>query len=144
MTETELAQQAIDSVLLMFIGITAVIMVIPAAIVWWRLFSMAGKPGWAVLVPFYVWVVAARIGGRPDWWGWLVFASVFAGLLLTGSLSWLGTILDLAGTVILGMIIIEMARKYNRGVIFWLSAIIFPLATLFFLKGTKYQGKARA
>ncbi len=35
----------------------------------WKVFEKAGQPGWASLVPFYNWAVAARVAGRPEWHG---------------------------------------------------------------------------
>jgi hypothetical protein len=39
----------------------------------WRIFTRAGKPGWAVLVPFYNTYVLLQIVGRPGWWLLLFF-----------------------------------------------------------------------
>ncbi len=35
---------------------------------WWRLFTKAGKPGWAAIVPIYNVIVMLEIVGRPLWW----------------------------------------------------------------------------
>jgi len=34
----------------------------------WRLFTKAGKPGWAAIVPIYNIVVLLEIIGKPLWW----------------------------------------------------------------------------
>ena len=34
----------------------------------WRVFTKAGKPGWAILVPIYNLIVLLEIAGRPVWW----------------------------------------------------------------------------
>lgn len=34
----------------------------------WKLFSKAGQPGWAVIVPIYNLVVFAKIIKKPSWW----------------------------------------------------------------------------
>ena len=34
----------------------------------WRVYTKAGKPGWACIVPFYNWIVLLEITGRPLWW----------------------------------------------------------------------------
>lgn len=39
----------------------------------WKLFQKAGKPGWAMLVPFYNTVTMLRIARRPVWWIVLMF-----------------------------------------------------------------------
>jgi uncharacterized protein DUF5684 len=39
----------------------------------WRIFTKAGRPGWASLVPIYnIWVLL-QITGKPGWWTILVF-----------------------------------------------------------------------
>lgn len=39
----------------------------------WKIFSKAGKPGWAALVPIYNMVVLMQVVGRPAWWVILFF-----------------------------------------------------------------------
>ncbi len=34
----------------------------------WKIFTKAGKPGWASLVPIYNIVVLLEITGKPIWW----------------------------------------------------------------------------
>ena len=34
----------------------------------WRIFSKAGKPGWAVIIPIYNTLVFLQVVGRPWWW----------------------------------------------------------------------------
>ncbi len=34
----------------------------------WKLYEMAGKPGWASIVPFYNIIVQLEIVGKPWWW----------------------------------------------------------------------------
>jgi hypothetical protein len=34
----------------------------------WRVFSKAGKPGWAAIIPIYNIYVLTQIAGRPAWW----------------------------------------------------------------------------
>lgn len=37
-------------------------------VVSWRIFTKAGQPGWACLIPIYSAVVQFRIIGKPWWW----------------------------------------------------------------------------
>lgn len=39
----------------------------------WRIFSKAGKPGWASIVPIYNFIVFLQVIGRPAWWIVLFF-----------------------------------------------------------------------
>ena len=34
----------------------------------WRLFTKAGEPGWASIVPIYNIFVMLKIAGKPGWW----------------------------------------------------------------------------
>ncbi|WP_426583827.1 DUF5684 domain-containing protein [Mucilaginibacter sp. R-33] len=34
----------------------------------WKVFVKAGKPGWAVLIPIYNYIVLCEIVGKPIWW----------------------------------------------------------------------------
>ena len=34
----------------------------------WTVFTKAGQPGWACLVPFYNIIVLLKIAGKPGWW----------------------------------------------------------------------------
>ncbi len=34
----------------------------------WRVFSKAGEPGWAALIPLYNTYILLKIGGKPGWW----------------------------------------------------------------------------
>lgn len=47
-----------------------------AIIVMWKIFTKAGQPGWAVLVPFYNLYVYTQVVQRPSWWMVLYFASI--------------------------------------------------------------------
>lgn len=42
----------------------------------WRIFTKAGRPGWAALVPFYNVYVLLHVVGRPGWWLMLLFVPV--------------------------------------------------------------------
>jgi hypothetical protein len=34
----------------------------------WKLFTKAGKPGWAAIIPIYNFIVLLEIVGKPVWW----------------------------------------------------------------------------
>jgi len=34
----------------------------------WRIFTKAGRPGWAILIPIYNTIVLLQISGRSGWW----------------------------------------------------------------------------
>lgn len=35
---------------------------------WWKIFTKAGKPGWAAIIPIYNLIVLLEVIGRPIWW----------------------------------------------------------------------------
>ncbi|HEV7240364.1 MAG TPA: DUF5684 domain-containing protein [Thermoanaerobaculia bacterium] len=46
------------------------------ALMWWKVFVKAGKPGWASIVPIYNFVVLFQISGKPAWWVILLIVPV--------------------------------------------------------------------
>jgi hypothetical protein len=34
----------------------------------WKIFTKAGKPGWAAIIPIYNIIVMLEIAGKPAWW----------------------------------------------------------------------------
>lgn len=54
----------------------------------WRVFTKAGQPGWASIVPIYNSVVQCEIGQRPTWWVAMLFIPlvniVFAVMITNG------------------------------------------------------------
>jgi hypothetical protein len=35
---------------------------------YWKVFTKAGQPGWAIFIPIYNIYVMCKIAGRPGWW----------------------------------------------------------------------------
>ena len=54
-----------DSTLVLFIQLVIIIFMIAAI---WKVFTKAGQPGWASLIPFYNLYVLLKIAGKPGWW----------------------------------------------------------------------------
>lgn len=42
----------------------------------WKVFSKAGEPGWASIVPIYNVIVLLKIAGKPWWWLFLLFIPI--------------------------------------------------------------------
>ncbi len=56
----------------------------------WKIYEKAGKPGWAVLIPFYNIYVLLKIVGRPGWWLLLFFiplVNIIIGIIVTNDLA---------------------------------------------------------
>jgi hypothetical protein len=67
-----LAQQTYDysragqvSPAVWIIDVALSILVIAA---FWKIFSKAGQPGWAAIIPIFNWIVWCKLAGRPLWW----------------------------------------------------------------------------
>jgi len=74
-------------VFLLVIMLTIAVIVIIAE---WRIYEKAGKPGWAVLIPFYNIIVLLEIVGKPIWWIFLFlipFVNIVFGIWITNLLS---------------------------------------------------------
>jgi hypothetical protein len=42
----------------------------------WKVFTKAGKPGWASIIPIYNIIVLLQIAGKPAWWIILFFIPI--------------------------------------------------------------------
>lgn len=47
----------------------------------WKVFSKAGQPGWAVLIPFYNIYVFLKVAGKPGWWMAIILLVPIANLI---------------------------------------------------------------
>jgi hypothetical protein len=79
----------------------------------WTIYSKAGQPGWASLVPIYNIIVLLEIVGKPWWWLFLMFIPVVNLIILIMvyhnlSLSFGKGSGFTAGIIFLGMIFIPM------------------------------------
>ncbi len=50
-----------------------ILLIFPASLIlifvsMWKVFTKAGQPGWAILIPIYNNLVFLRIAGKPAWW----------------------------------------------------------------------------
>jgi hypothetical protein len=79
----------------------------------WKVFTKAGEPGWAGIIPIYNYMVMARISGKPDWYGLLV-------------------LVPCVGIIFAFIILIELAKSFGKGAGFGiglalLGFIFFPI-----------------
>ena len=89
----------------------------------WKIFTKAGQPGWAVIIPIYNWYILCKIVGRPGWWVILLFIPVV--------------------NFIIGIILcIDLAKSFGKGVGFGIGLIL--LGVIFFpilgFGSARYQG----
>jgi hypothetical protein len=46
-------------------GVAVAVLIIAA---FWKIFTKAGQPGWAAIIPIYNYYVLLKVVGRPGWW----------------------------------------------------------------------------
>lgn len=93
----------------------------------WKVYTKAGQPGWAVLIPIYNFYVLLKIVGKPGWW-----------LLLM--------LVPLVNIVIAIYVIHLLSKSFGQGTGFtfgliFLSFIFYPILGY---GGAKYVGPAGA
>lgn len=74
-----------DSGASVFSGISIIIMLVLLVILVianWKIFTKAGKPGWASIIPIYNGIVLLQIVNRPIWWIILFFIP-FVNIIMT-------------------------------------------------------------
>jgi uncharacterized membrane protein YhaH (DUF805 family) len=64
---------ALDPAVTLFILALYLVVFIGVIAGMWKVFTKAGKPGWAAIVPFYNTYTMLEIAGRPGWWLLLFF-----------------------------------------------------------------------
>ena len=70
----------------------------------WKIFTKAGQPGWAILVPIYNIIVLLKIVGKPAWWFLLMLIPV-------------------VNFIVLIMVDIELAKRFGKGIGFAMGLI---------------------
>lgn len=66
-------------------GLIYVVLIVVLIAAMWKIFTKAGKPGWAAIVPIYNVIVLLEIVGKPTWWLVLMlipFVSTIVGIIL--------------------------------------------------------------
>lgn len=99
----------------------------------WKIYSKAGQPGWACIIPIYNLVVYMRIIGRPASWlmiylGCLAIYIIGFGMLFNGS-SMGGLLTSIGGLVLLVISIIDtnrLSKSFGKGAGFTAGLIILP------------------
>ena len=73
----------------------------------WKIFTKAGEPGWAAIVPIYNAVVMLKIAGKPWWWLFLF-------------------LIPLVGMIMGVLFTIALARSFGKGIGFAIGMLIVP------------------
>ena len=91
----------------------------------WKVFTKAGEPGWAAIVPILNTYFLCKITGRPGWWVILMFIP-FVNLII-----WI-------------ILCIDVAKSFGKGVGFGIGLIFLPFifAVILGFGSAQYQGPA--
>jgi hypothetical protein len=91
----------------------------------WRVFTKAGEPGWAAIIPIYNIIVLLKIAGKPAWW-FILF------------------IIPIVSLIISILVSLSVAKNFGKGTGFgiglWLLSFIFYPILAF--GDAKYQPQA--
>lgn len=66
-------------------GVIGLLIAIILIIAMWKVFTKAGQPGWAAIIPIYNLYVLCKVAGRPGWWLLLMlipFVNFIIGIIL--------------------------------------------------------------
>ena len=88
-----------------FVLIFAVVIFMIACL--WKIFTKAGKEGWAAIIPYYNYYVILQIVGRPGWW-----------LLLY--------LVPCVNIIVHVMVTIDLAKSFGKDIGFAIGMIILP------------------
>lgn len=66
--QTQTTTTSVDPTVFVVFGIIGFAVLVLTIAGMWKMFSKAGQPGWAAIVPFYNIYVLCRVGGKPGWW----------------------------------------------------------------------------
>jgi len=106
------------------IGLVVGVLIIAAM---WKVFSKAGQPGWAAIIPIYNIYVMCKVAGRPGWWLLLMLIPVV--------------------NFIVGIILcIDIAKNFGKGAGFGLGLAILGIIfwPILGFGSATYQGAAAA
>jgi hypothetical protein len=100
----------------------------------WKVFTKAGQPGWAVLIPVYNIIVLLRVAGLPWYWVFAVFLPIIP---ILGVLAYM---------VLAVMCLHRISTRFGQGVGFTIGLTL--LSPIFFLilgfGSSKYVGEQPA
>ena len=106
-------------------GIVAVYLVIGLLMIiaMWKIYTKAGKPGWAVIIPIYNAIVLLEIVDKPLWW-----------ILLM--------LIPIVNVIISIIITVELAKKFGQSVGFAIGLILLPIIfyPILAFGSSKYSG----
>jgi hypothetical protein len=115
------AQQGMGALLAVYavIGLISIIAL-------WKVFTKAGKPGWAAIVPIYNLIVLLQIANKPAWWVILM-------------------LIPFLNFIFMIIVFIGLAEAFGKGVGFALGLVFLGIVFLPILAfgSAQYKGAPR-
>ncbi|MBN2436371.1 MAG: signal peptidase I [Spirochaetes bacterium] len=87
------------------------VLVVLMIVSYWKIFTKAGKPGWAIFIPIYNIIVILEVINRPIWWILLFFVPV-------------------VNFVVLIIMCLDLAKSFGKDTLFGVLTIFFPIICL--------------
>ena len=93
----------------------------------WVVFTKAGQPGWAAIIPFYNLYIMLKIANKPGWWLILMF-------------------IPIVNLVFMLLLSVALAESFGKGAgfglgLFFLGFIFFPILAF---SDAQYKGAPSA
>ena len=123
-TDYQTSAAAAGSPVVIIISLLIGLMLIVAM---WKIFTKAGQPGWASLIPIFNIYIWCKIVGRPGWWVILM-------------------LIPFVNFIIAIILCIDLAKSFGKGVGFGIGIILLGIIFLPILAfgDAQYQGAANA
>ena len=104
-------------------GVIGLLFVIIGIVSMWKLFTKAGQPGWASIIPIYNLYILCKISGKPGWWLILMF-------------------IPFVNFIILILLFLGLAKSFGKGAGFGLGLVFLGIIFLPILAfgDARYQG----
>ena len=93
----------------------------------WKVFTKAGHPGWACLIPIYNLYIMCKIAARPGWWVILMF-------------------IPLVNLIIIIILVLDIAKSFGKGAGFGIGLLLLPFIfyPILGFGSAQYVGRAPA
>ena len=101
LAQTQQPEIPAPSPIIIVVYLAVMVLVIAA---WWKIFTKAGQPGWAAIIPIYNLYVMTQIAGRPAWW-----------LILC--------LIPCVNIIILIILFIDIAKSFGQGAGFGIGMV---------------------
>lgn len=118
------AAGAIGALIFLVVYLAIIVVVIAG---FWKMYTKAGQPGWAAIVPIYNLYIMCKIAGRPGWWVILL-------------------IIPYINLIFVIIIMLDLAKSFGKGIGFAVGMILlgFIFIPILGFGDAEYQGPAAA